>query len=187
MGYDWAPFLHQRCVYYTANVPRFENTVRNGLKRTYDVFLPQKIDILMAFLKSSGFASFAKTSVKRQNTTVFLKFDMTWKKLKLFWVISSHQSKEKYFADLYLFSFFFYLVLLFDCCLFNDLPYQVNITPSNNRKITISFLIEEFCVCRSRIITAFLYLSLKTYSTERNRMSKVINCIVISFALKTIF
>ena len=58
---------------YTANVPRFENTVRNGLKRTYDVFLPQKIDILMAFLKSSGFASFAKTSVKRQNTTVFFE------------------------------------------------------------------------------------------------------------------
>ena len=102
---------------YAANVPRFENTVRNGLKRTYDVFLPQKIDILMAFLKSSGFASFAKTSVKRQNTTVFLKFDMTWKKLKLFWVISSHQSKEKYFTDLYVFSFafvwYFYLIAAF--------------------------------------------------------------------------
>ena len=29
---------------------RQQNTVRNGLKRTYDVSLPQKIDILMAFL-----------------------------------------------------------------------------------------------------------------------------------------
>ena len=98
---------------YAASVPRFENTVRNGLKRTYDVFLPQKIDILMAFLKSSGFASFAKTSVKRQNTTVFLKFDMTWKKLKLFWVISSHQSKRKILYWFVCIFIYFHLVLLF--------------------------------------------------------------------------
>ena len=155
---------------YTANVPRFENTVRNGLKRTYDVFLPQKIDILMAFLKSSGFASFAKTSVKRQNTTVFLKFDMTWKKLKLFWVISSHQRKEKYFTDLYF--HLFHLVLLFDCCLFHNLPYQVNTTPSNNRKIIqyVHILFDWGVLCVSKRdhyrIFIFLYLSLKTYSTE---------------------
>ena len=79
-------------------MPRFENTVRNGLKRTYDVFLPQKIDILMAFLKSSGFASFAKTSVKRQNTTVFfeVRHDLKETETILGHIISSKQRKIFY-------------------------------------------------------------------------------------------
>ena len=86
---------------------------------------------------------------------VLLKHQLKGKILRFFWSStwpernwnyfgSYHliKVKEKYFTDLYVFSFISIWYFYFDCFFFHNLPYHVIITPSNNRKITISFLIK---------------------------------------------